>query len=174
MANIIILLPISLLVLLLLLLPLLLFLPLSAQAQWQFIPIPPPSSENNDFGIIHKNKNDHIPPKIELTNKSLIIGKNVIKVQIDDNNTVAYGKLEYEDPITKVYKTLDLIRHQGTLYEALLDAQVSTLNLKIIAGDVNNNTSVLTKKIAVLPLNDPLSQLSNFFSNLLSRIETIH
>ncbi len=95
-------------------------------------------------------------------------------MQIDDNSAVAYGKLEYEDPITKVYETLDLIRHQGTLYEALLDAQVSTLNLKIIAGDVNNNTSVLTKKIAVLPLNDPLSQLTNFFSNLLSRIGTIH
>ena len=173
MDNIIILSVFSILVLLLLL-PLLLFLPLSTQAQWQFIPIPPPSSENNNFGIIHKNKNDHIPPTIELLNKSLIIGKNVIKVQIDDNSAVAYGKLEYEDPITKVYKTLDLIRHQGTLYEALLDAQVSTMNLKIIAGDVNNNTSVLTKKIAVLPLNDPLSQLSNFFSNLLSRIGTIH
>ena len=172
MDNIIILSVFSILVLLLLL-PLLLFLPLSTQAQWQFIPIAPPSSENNNFGIIHKNKNDHIPPTIELL-KSLIIGKNVIKVQIDDNSAVAYGKLEYEDPITKVYKTLDLIRHQGTLYEALLDAQVSTMNLKIIAGDVNNNTSVLTKKIAVLPLNDPLSQLSNFFSNLLSRIGTIH
>ena len=123
---------------------------------------------------MHKNKNGHIPPIIELLNKSLIIGKNVIKVQIDDNNTVAYGKLEYEDPITKVYKTLDLIRHQGALYEALLDAHVSTMNLKIIAGDVNNNTSVLTKKIFVFALNDPLSQLSNFFSTLLSRIGWIH
>jgi hypothetical protein len=70
--------------------------------------------------MICKNHDNHFPPTIELLNKGLIIGKNVIKVQIEDNSAVAYGKLEYEDPLTKVYKTLDLTRHQGNSIRGII------------------------------------------------------
>jgi len=131
----------------------------------QFVPIPPPAG-NPPLGGNHVNSsvNDKEAPKLDIITLQLKEGKNVFKINLNDDSGVASAYLKYVNK--GQIKTQPMTAMGGDLYEALVDIHPPSRIVEIQATDMNGNTVDTYAQYNVAPSNDITKLFSNLFGQL--------
>jgi hypothetical protein len=132
-------------------------------ASAQPIPVPPPFPENNPEEA-RIAENDKSPPKIEVLTTELHAGKNVYRVRITDDSSLAVREVKYVQ--NGELRTDGLYRDQNDIYRALVDIQPPSRIVVITAGDANGNVASTYREYDIVGSDDVFTQIINMLSRI--------
>lgn len=136
---------------------------MAGYASAQPIPVPPPFPENNPEET-RIAENDRSPPKIEVLTTELHEGKNVFRVRITDDSSLAVREVKY---VQNGQLRIDgLYRDQNDVYKALVDIQPPSRIVVITAGDANGNIATTFREYDVIKSDDIFTQIMNVLSQI--------
>ena len=147
---------------------------MAGYASAQPIPVPPPFPENSPEET-RIAENDKSPPKIEVLTAELHAGKNVYRVRITDDSSLAVREVKYVQ--NGELRTDGLYRDQNDVYRALVDIQPPSRIVVITAGDANGNVASTYREYDIVgsddifaQIMDMLSRIPDYFQNLFGAI----
>jgi hypothetical protein len=136
---------------------------MAGYASAQPIPVPPPFPENNPEEM-RIAENDKSPPKIEVLTTELHGGKNVFRVRITDDSSLAVREVKYVQ--NGQLRTDGLYRDQNDVYRALVDIQPPSRIIVITAGDANGNMASTFREYDIIKSDDIFIQIINMLSRI--------
>lgn len=136
---------------------------LAGYASAQPIPVPPPFPENNQEET-RIAENDRSPPKIEVLTTELHAGKNVFRVRITDDSSLAVREVKYVQ--NGQLRVDGLFRDQNDIYKALVDIQPPSRIVVITVGDANGNVASTFREYDVIKSDDIFTQIIDMLSRI--------
>jgi hypothetical protein len=146
-------------------------------ASAQSIPmLPPPPFPENSPEQQRMVQSDREPPKLEILTKELHEGKNVFRVKISDESSLATREVKYVH--NGQLRVDGLFRDQNDVYKALIDIHSPSRVVMVTASDANGNIVTdfreyeITKSQDIFTeifthIMDRFSQMLNYLQNLL-------
>jgi hypothetical protein len=136
---------------------------MSGYASAQPIPVPPPFPENNPEEA-RIAKNDRSPPKIEVLTTELHEGKNVFRVRITDDSSLAVREVKYVQ--NGQLRVDGLYRDQNDVYRALVDVKQPSRIVVVTAGDANGNIASTYREYDIVKSDDIFAQIMDMLSRI--------
>ena len=135
----------------------------SGYAGAQTIPIPPPFPENSPEET-RIAENDKSPPKIQVLTTELHEGKNVFRVRITDDSSLAVREVKYVQ--NGQLRVDGLYRDQNDVYKALVDIQQPSRIVVVTVGDANGNVASTYREYELIESNDIFAQIMDVLSRI--------
>lgn len=124
----------------------------------QFIPLPSTDSSKHVPTSGNSVQEDHEPPTVNFVTNTLQTGNNVFKVDVMDKSGIELCKVIYSSQGKDVIR--DCVNDHGNSYKALINIDTSVPhNIQVYAKDGNGNSSIVVKKLIVLPQKNIFEQL---------------
>jgi hypothetical protein len=131
---------------------------INPKAYAQFIPLPSTDSSKHVPKSGYPVREDHEPPVISFVTNTLQTGNSVFKVDIMDKSGIELCKVIYSREGKDV--VLDCVKDHGNSYKALINIDSSVPhNIQVYAKDGNGNSSIVVKKLSVLPQKNIFEQI---------------
>jgi hypothetical protein len=119
-------------------------------AQLGPVPLPSPQlpsgkPENNEF----QESIDEVrsPFKVELINKQLSEGKNVLRIQVPSDHEIINCMINYTTHSTN--KITYCVKESNSSYKGLVDAEYPNQTIEVMVSDISNNTVTLLDNLSV-------------------------
>jgi hypothetical protein len=129
----------------------------------QPIPVPPPFPESSPEET-KIAENDRDPPKIEVLTTELHEGKNVYRVRITDESSLAVREVKYVQ--NGQLRVDGLYRDQNDVYKALVDIKQPSRIVVITVGDANGNMASTYREYDVIKSDDIFAQIMDMLSRI--------
>jgi len=138
--------------------------PLAVEAQ--FVPVPPPVGNIPSKPDLYVAPNDETPPHVEVLTKSVGDGKNIFKVNIDDQSSISTAIIKYVN--NGQIKSEPLLPRGSKLYEALIDMHSPSRVVEIQVIDAAGNILNTYAMYNITSSNDLLSKIAGGLEKLWS------
>lgn len=130
----------------------------------QFVPIPPPTGNVISKPDLYVAPNDHTPPHVEVLIKSIGEGKNIFKINIDDQSGISTAYIKYVN--NGQIKSEPLLPRGSKLYEALIDMHSPSKIIEIQVIDAAGNILNTYVTYNITYSNDIFSKITGGLGNL--------
>jgi hypothetical protein len=131
------------------------FLPSISLSYGQSPPVPPPpapTTEGSNEEDVREPTvlNDKSAPVIEVLNKDLTEGKNLIRAKVTDDSSVSSVRVRYVE--NGFVTAADLVHEEGTTYKGLIEVLPPSSVLIFEAVDAEGNLGQETQWLSVSPI----------------------